>query len=138
MNYRNRSLLDLAYQIPCTLQIEGVCEGGVGEPAHSNQSRHGKGRGLKAHDAFFASSCRACHRELDQGKNLTREERADIWQRGFERTVLAMWRGGLIVVAQWERLPSNDRPVSQRMRRTPRKLRSTRTPVKIVPRRGIV
>lgn len=28
MTYRNRALLDLAYQVDCTLQIDGVCEGG--------------------------------------------------------------------------------------------------------------
>lgn len=27
-NYRDRALLDLAYQLNCTLQIDGVCEGG--------------------------------------------------------------------------------------------------------------
>ena len=29
MTYRNRALLDLAYQVDCTLQIDGVCEGGI-------------------------------------------------------------------------------------------------------------
>lgn len=42
-NYRDRALLDLVYQVECTLQIDGVCAGGFGEPAHRNQSRHGKG-----------------------------------------------------------------------------------------------
>ncbi len=66
-NYRDRALLNLASQLNCTLQIDGVCEGGAGEPCHSNQSRHGKGGSIKAHDCFFASGCRSCHRELDQG-----------------------------------------------------------------------
>lgn len=63
-NYRNRALLDLAYQLPCMLQFP-CCEGGVGEPAHSNQPRHGKGGSIKAHDCFFVPGCRCCHRELD-------------------------------------------------------------------------
>jgi len=98
-NYRDRNLLDLAYQLECTFQIDGICEGGPGEPAHSNQSRHGKGGALKAHDCFFASGCRSCHRELDQGRRFTREEKADIWQRAHERTMLQLWQLGLIRVA---------------------------------------
>lgn len=98
-NYRDRALLDSVYQVECTLQIEGCCEGGFGEPAHSNQSRHGKGGSLKAHDCFVASACRSCHRELDQGKLFTREEKAEIWLRGHERTMLALWQLGLIQVA---------------------------------------
>lgn len=99
MNYRDRALLDLAYQLNCTLQIDEVCEGGPGEPCHSNQSRHGKGGSIKAHDCFFASGCRSCHRELDQGKRFTRDEKADIWQRAHDRTMLQLWEQGLIRVA---------------------------------------
>lgn len=98
-NYRNRQLLDLAYRIDCTAQIEGLCEGGPGEPMHSNQSRHGKGGALKAHDCFFASGCRACHRELDQGNRFNREEKFEIWQRAHERTLLALFDEGLLRVA---------------------------------------
>ncbi|WP_312681326.1 hypothetical protein [Stenotrophomonas chelatiphaga] len=95
-NYRDRALLDAMYQVECTLQIENCCEGGFGEPAHSNQSRHGKGGALKAHDCFVAASC--SHREVDQGRRFTREEKAEIWQRGHERTMLALWQMGAIQV----------------------------------------
>ncbi|MDT3468647.1 nuclease domain-containing protein [Stenotrophomonas maltophilia] len=97
-NYRDRSLLDLAYQLNCTLQIDGVCEGGPGEPCHSNQSRHGKGGSIKAHDCFFASGCRSCHRELDQGKRFTREKKAEIWQRAHDLTMLQLWQQGYLQV----------------------------------------
>jgi len=100
VNYRNRSLLDLAYRIDCTLQIEGVCEGGRGEPCHSNQSRHGKGAGIKAHDHFFASGCRPCHRELDQGHMFTRQEKVEIWNRGYERTFTELWHQGYLEVVE--------------------------------------
>ncbi len=98
-NHRNRALLNLAYQLPCTLRIEGVCQGGMGEPCHSNQSRHGKGGAMKAHDHYFAAGCRACHVEIDQGVRLTREEKFDIWQRGYEMTQDMLWEKGLICVA---------------------------------------
>lgn len=99
MNFRNRRLLNLAYELPCTLRIEGVCEGGRGEPCHSNQARHGKGGGMKAHDCFYAAGCRACHRELDQGRRLTYEEKVEIWQRAFEETLLLLWQRGLLKTA---------------------------------------
>lgn len=97
MNYRNRDLLDLAYELECTFGLP-CCQGGVGEPAHSNQFRHGKGGSIKAHDCFFASGCRACHREIDQGKTMNREEKFDIWQRAHDRTFLLLWERGLIGV----------------------------------------
>ena len=96
--FRNRALLDLAYTVDCTLRIDGICVGGPGEPAHSNQSRHGKGGMIKAHDCFFASACRPCHRELDQGKRFDRATKADIWQRGHDETMLTLWKQGSIGV----------------------------------------
>lgn len=99
-HYRNRELLDLAYKVPCMLRLP-CCIGGTGEPAHSNQSRHGKGGSIKAHDCFFASGCRACHVELDQGRTLTREEKFEVWQRGHEATMLFLFqRGYLRVVSE--------------------------------------
>lgn len=41
-------------------------------PAHRNE---GKGTGLKVHDFLTAALCAVCHREIDQGKDLTRPER---------------------------------------------------------------
>lgn len=98
MNYRNRALLDLAYELECTLRIAGVCEGGKGEPCHSNQSRHGKGASIKAHDVFFASGCRSCHRELDQGRMFTKGEKVEIWQRAHDETMLQIFDLGLVKV----------------------------------------
>lgn len=82
MNYRNRDLLDLAYEFPCHLRLPG-CTGGVGEPAHSNQAKHGKGGAQKAHDCFHVPACRHCHRELDQGRTMDRETKFAAWDRAF-------------------------------------------------------
>lgn len=98
MSYRNRKLLDLSYQFPCQLQLP-CCEGGdCGEPAHSNQAKHGKGGAMKAHDCYFVPACRACHRELDQGRTMTRDEKREAWERGFWRTLPMLWESGLIEV----------------------------------------
>jgi hypothetical protein len=60
--------------------------------AHSNQLRHGKGMGLKASDEYVAFLCYCCHSELDQGKNLTKQQRRDMWQTAYERTQVLMRR----------------------------------------------
>lgn len=98
MNYRDRKLLDLAYQFPCMLQLPG-CEGGdSGEPAHSNQAKHGKGGAMKAHDCFHVPACRACHVQLDQGGRLTKEERREAWEAAFWRYLPELWEQGKIGV----------------------------------------
>lgn len=97
MNHRDRALLDLAYQFPCLLRLP-CCEGGNGEPAHSNQAWHGKGGAMKAHDCFVVPACRACHRELDQGRTLTREERAEAWDLAFREYLPLLFRRGYVIV----------------------------------------
>lgn len=44
--------------------------------AHSNQSKHGKGRGIKASDKYCASLCSKCHAWLDFG-TASREEKIE-------------------------------------------------------------
>jgi hypothetical protein len=57
------------------------------DPAHSNQSRHGKGAGIKASDVFVAALCRSCHQIIDQGSSLSQEERVFWWTVAWVRTV---------------------------------------------------
>lgn len=103
--YRNRKLLDLAHKIQeCQLQIPVVCIGWSDhgcEPAHANNWRpvFGKGGSRKAHDCYFAAGCNPCHRELDQGKRFTGEEKFEFWSRGHDRTLLELFRRGYLKVA---------------------------------------
>ena len=98
--YRNRALLDLARGKPCMLEIPGVCNH---DPAttvacHSNQIRHGHGKGIKAHDVFCAHLCADCHFWLDSGP-APRAEKVQAFQDAFERTLLALFASGAVVVA---------------------------------------
>ena len=93
-NYRNRALLNLAHYLPCQWCGKGVAS----EPAHSNQSRHGKGMSIKAHDVYFAALCHECHSALDQGSKLSKQERMDMWQYAHERTLLEIFKLGWVVV----------------------------------------
>lgn len=97
MNYRDRKLLDASYQFGCMLRFPG-CEGGAGEPAHSNQSKHGKGGALKAHDCFHIPACRSCHRELDQGRSMERELKFAEWDRAFGLYLPQLFESGILGV----------------------------------------
>lgn len=91
-----RALLDAVYQIPCQADWPHDC--GSIEPSHSNQERHGKGKSRKAHDCFIAALCHNAHRELDQGRMFSREDKFVYWQRAHERTLLELFRRGLVGV----------------------------------------
>ena len=56
------------------------------QAAHTNWG-HGKGRGIKADDNMVAALCLKCHYAVDQGKDLSREERQRLWERAHKRTV---------------------------------------------------
>lgn len=95
MNYRNPKLRALAKDMPCVLCHR---QDGTTVWAHSNDSRHGKGTGLKAHDVFGAALCFECHTALDSGAGL-RATKRDIFQEAMEKTWLYLWREGLVQVA---------------------------------------
>lgn len=68
---------------------------GYTQAAHSNQIKHGKSKGIKASDEFTAALCLKHHYELDQGKNLSKEERIDMWENAHKRTKAELNRLGL-------------------------------------------
>lgn len=84
--FRSPDLLKLAAGESCTLRFSGCAEGPC-VSAHSNMSRHGKGKSIKAHDCFVCWACASCHYELDQGKNRSREKKAEAFQRAHEETL---------------------------------------------------
>lgn len=71
----------------------GMADGTV-VAAHSNQSIHGKGRGVKASDQFVAALCFRCHSELDQGKG-SREAKVQMWDEAHRLTRMLLEAQGL-------------------------------------------
>lgn len=110
MNFRSRALLDLAYQLDCTVRLPGVCTGGTGEPAHANWAIWGKGGAMKSHDFAFCSSCRACHVALDQGSKLSDAEREHYWLRGHVETMRLLWTRGLLLVGDFADIMRSKEP----------------------------
>lgn len=66
--------------------------------AHSNQQRDGKGTSIKASDAAIAAMCSKCHFELDNGKDLTRQERIEIWELAHRLTFRHFIEHDMLVV----------------------------------------
>jgi hypothetical protein len=97
MNHRDRKWLDLAHRVTecqlCGNHTEGC------EPAHSNESRHGKGASIKGHDCFHAALCHRCHNDIDAGR-YARDDAQDAWRMGFERTLVLYATNGWLKVAK--------------------------------------
>ncbi|ABV13012.1 TPA: hypothetical protein U2L64_000036 [Citrobacter koseri] len=88
--YRNRKWLAAVGQIErCVL-----CGEWGTQVAHRNE---GKGMGLKADDCATAAICVHCHTEIDNGKNLSRDERRQLMDRAIVLTVIEIVRRGLVV-----------------------------------------
>lgn len=87
-HYVNAKALAACEGQRCYLVVPGVCLGPSGGdtvvPCHSNQSRHGKGSGLKAMDIFTVPGCAACHKWIDQNwTGATKEEKFSVWDLAY-------------------------------------------------------
>lgn len=96
LTYRSERYRRAVASLPC------ACCGrpGPSQAAHSNLSEHGKGMASKASDAATFPLCPECHREYDQGKSYTREERR---QRAYEwiaSTHVALIERGLLEIVK--------------------------------------
>lgn len=93
MIYRNKKLTESARNESCVSC--GVDDGTI-VWAHSNKYRHGKGRGMKAHDLFGAYLCNQCHILFDNGKLPPHTfycESLDDW-------FLTMWERSMIIACE--------------------------------------
>jgi hypothetical protein len=75
----------------------GIQDGTV-VAAHSNQLRDGKGRGIKAYDYRIAAMCYRCHFILDQGKDLSKTERVEMWDEAHRKTIGWLFDEGYLLV----------------------------------------
>jgi hypothetical protein len=68
------------------------------QAAHANWSWSGKGMGIKAHDMYVAALCPECHYALDQGKDMQKWEREELWLRAWRKTIYELFERGLVDV----------------------------------------
>ena len=72
-------------KLPCVR-----CGNPDSQAAHSNSSKHGKGRGIKANDAFTVPLCHVCHSDFDQYKLGNREQSETLFEKWLVKTELMM------------------------------------------------
>lgn len=65
-----------------------------GQPSQAAHRNEGKGLGLKTDDCLTAALCPPEHSEIDQGKDMTREQRRARIDRAIVLTVLALVKAG--------------------------------------------
>lgn len=90
--YRNDKLLKKIRQLPCSMCNS---QNGTIVAAHRNE---GKGMGIKVSDALVAALCYQCHMAIDQGKNLTKEERRESWNFAYLKTMQYLIEHEMLVV----------------------------------------
>jgi hypothetical protein len=97
-HYRNLRLLATANKQDCTLMF---LHSGGHNPAttvacHSNQSQHGKGKSIKAHDCYIAYGCDNCHTILDSNSVMSRLYRNEKFADAMAMTRFSMFDRGII------------------------------------------
>ena len=60
------------------------------QAAHSNSAKHGKGRGIKASDAFVIPLCVICHAAFDRFELGNRAESEAMFEKWLVKTELMM------------------------------------------------
>jgi len=88
--FRSKSHLKNVADLPCQIcYVEGKTQA-----SHSNQAIHGKGRSIRSSDEFTAAICIEHHYEIDQGSNLTKQQRVDVWNEAYQKTVNRLKNSG--------------------------------------------
>lgn len=89
--YRNPKWLKAVREIPyCVL-----CGNYGVQAAHRNE---GKGIGIKVDDSLTAALCPECHHRIDNGKDMTREERRAEMDRAIVLTLQQLTKDGKVEV----------------------------------------
>ena len=72
-------------KLPCVR-----CGNPNSQAAHSNSAKHGKGRGIKASDAFVIPLCQSCHAAFDRFELGSRAESEAMFEKWLVKTELMM------------------------------------------------
>ena len=91
--FRSKPLLRAVASLPCQL----CGREGETQAAHANWTEYGKGMGMKAHDVYSAALCVGCHAGIDQGSKLSYQERKELWEAAWRKTMLVLFEEGLVV-----------------------------------------
>ena len=82
---RDAKRLAAVRSLPCV-----KCGQSPSQAAHSNSAKHGKGRGIKASDAFVVPLCFKCHAAFDRFELGNRAESEAMFEKWLVKTELMM------------------------------------------------
>ena len=82
---RDAKRLAAIRKLPCIR-----CGNPNSQAAHSNSSRDGKGRGIKASDAFVIPLCAICHAAFDRFELGNREQSEAMFEKWLVKTEFMM------------------------------------------------
>ena len=82
---RDAKRLAAVRSLPCV-----KCGNPNSQAAHSNSAKHGKGRGIKASDAFVIPLCATCHAAFDRFELGNRAESEAMFEKWLVKTELMM------------------------------------------------
>jgi hypothetical protein len=85
--YRCSEWLAAVAQIPCVF---------CGKPAQVAHRNKGKGMGIKTDDCQTAALCLECHHDIDNGPDMTRDQRRARMDEAIVLTLTAMVEMGLV------------------------------------------
>ncbi|SFN76697.1 hypothetical protein SAMN05216516_12011 [Izhakiella capsodis] len=91
MIYRSPKWLKAVREIECCV----LCGAYGVQAAHRNE---GKGTGLKVDDSLTAALCPECHSRIDNGKDMSRDERRHEMDRAIVLTLQKLSREGRLTV----------------------------------------
>lgn len=92
--FRSEKLRRAVASLPCqNCGLEGSTQA-----SHSNQLSDGRGIGHKTSDALLASLCVKCHYSIDYGKDMTREEKQEMWNKAHRKTMRSLIEQEILVV----------------------------------------
>jgi len=77
---RDAKRLAAIRKLPCVR-----CGNSNSQAAHSNSAKHGKGRGIKASDAFVIPLCAICHAAFDRFELGSRAESEAMFEKWLVR-----------------------------------------------------
>ena len=89
--HRSKPWLRAVASIPCVL-----CGAENVQAAHRNE---GKGMSLKTDDCWTAALCVQHHQQIDQGKDMTQQERRETMDKAILLTLRELARQGKVVPA---------------------------------------
>lgn len=93
MNWRSKKLTQSAKNESC---VSCGADDGTIVWAHSNEQRHGKGMGIKAHDLFGAYLCHQCHFNYDNQPFQDMRMRYEWFREQWEKSLIIACKKGYI------------------------------------------